>query len=197
MKTLTILLALTCCLSTRAHAKCEFSSKGELLRSEATRAKAWNWTWGSLYAVAAGVQFGIAAGSDDSDARLDFAIGGIKSAIGVAAVLVDPLRVESTANPCSDLVHRRFSSAAESEAAKRSWFPHVGAALLNIGGGLVVGLKDDRWADAAIQTLAGIAVAEIQIFTTPSRVRDRQHSAVSIVPSPSRDGMGLSLTGTF
>lgn len=163
----------------------------ELLRDQERKARIWNWGWGGAFALMAGAQFSIAGVTDNDEVRLDMIVGGSKSAIGAAAVALDPLDVSAPADPCTGDVAGALKAAAQSQSAKRSWFPHFGTVALNVGGGLVVGFVDDRWADAAIQTAIGILVGEIQIFTAPSRARDRVLSSAfawHFVPSLRSDG---------
>src|SRR5205085_52841 len=56
----------------------------------------------------------------------------------------------------------------KSAAFGKSALTHAGNFLFNIGVGLVLGVAFHHWTQAAIQSLAGIAVGEVMIISQPA-----------------------------
>jgi len=67
-----------------------------------------------------------------------------------------------------------LEEAAEQQEFGRSWLTHLGAAAINIGAGLVLWLGYDLPVDAAITAVAGMAIAELQIWTQPTGLMEAQ-----------------------
>jgi hypothetical protein len=194
------------------------------LASGAARARIWAWTWRAAYS---GITIGevvLALTTNKTDDRAADIVGATSSFIGVAANVILPLKVmgdqrwwakhyaRSRDDDACALVNTAellFIRDAESEAFGVGPLVHVGNFVINIAGGLVLGLGYGRWPAFAYTSLVGIAVGEIQVATQPTDVVEdlRLYRAgelgarpsaprlgVAMVPLILRDGGGASLT---
>ena len=194
------------------------------LRADAARARIWAWTWRAAYSgvtVVQVVRAGLATDSGDQAADI---VGAASAFIGVAANVILPLKVMGDQrwwskhyahaagdDPCALLntAELLFIRDAESEAFGVGPLTHVGNFIINIAGGLVLGLGYGRWSAFAYTSLVGIAVGEVQAATQPTDVIEdlRLYRAgqlggglnpprlgVAMAPILLRDGGGLALT---
>jgi hypothetical protein len=109
-------------------------------------------------------------------------------------------------------VEQLFIRGAVSEAFGVGPLTHIGTFVINIAGGLILGLGWNRWANFAYSSLVGIGVGEIQIATQPTdliedlrlyragQLSERPNPprlGVALAPMPLRDGAGASLVLTW
>ncbi|EAU65949.1 hypothetical protein STIAU_1787 [Stigmatella aurantiaca DW4/3-1] len=146
------------------------------LNEEARRARLWTNAWGASYGVLTLGQLAAASARPSSE-QVDFYVGAVSSAGGLAALLSMPLDVmaDSLALDALVLAHagpidcevlaeaeRLLVRSAQSEAMGRSWMMHGANALYSLLAGLVLGLGFDRWS-------SGVFTAHLQAAIAPSR----------------------------
>ena len=142
----------------------------------------WQYGWTGFYAVTAVGQAALAIDEDDSDDELAYYVGAVKSAGGLAQMLLKPLPAATS--------HESFQSMASETRADRLAKLEHGEALMvendiraqqrygvkrhsigivaNLVGGAVIAAWGDS-SDALPSTVLGIAISEANIWTEPSR----------------------------
>jgi hypothetical protein len=176
---------------------------------DAARARIWATTFGLLYGALTVGQFALLPTVHTTGEQAEKITGGILSFIGVGAIVVLPLkimgderwwkkhraRVGSGGDPCALLntAELLFVRDAESEAFGVGPLVHVGNFIINIAGGLVLGLGYGRWSAFAYQSLVGIAIGEVMTATQPTDVIEdlRLYRAGQLVP-PTKPRLGLA-----
>ena len=120
--------------------------------------------------------------ADDSDDEINYLVGAAKSTGALEQMMIKPLPVVQGAIGFNEMPSRtreeRIAKLAQGEsllhvsaeraASRKGWKRHligIGANLL--GGGIIAAFGDSS--DAISSTLVGITVAEINIWTQPSR----------------------------
>jgi hypothetical protein len=197
------------------------------LAADAARARIWAWTWRAAYT---GITIGevvLAVTATDTETRAADIVGATSSFIGVAANLILPLKIMgdqswwkkhyarslglNNSDPCAlvNTAELLLLRGAESEAFGVGPLVHVGNFLINIAGGLVLGLGYGKWPAFAYTSLVGILVGEIQVATQPTdAVEDlrlyrageldmhvsRPRLGLAMAPIILRDGGGAALT---
>jgi hypothetical protein len=157
---------------------------------EHERAARWNEAWGIGLGVVAVAQAAAAPFVGDHVERDTLYAGAIDSAIGAAASLVTPLRVDASdpSATCTEL------QAAVVVAGRRErgtfYLNHVGGLLLNLGSALVLshytGAKN-----AALAFAVGYSVALARTYTMP---RWAWHPTITLDPKPA---VGIALATSF
>jgi hypothetical protein len=155
----------------------------ERLQAGEGAARAWYWTWTTIYGAAT---IGQAIGfflSQDLRGQVNWATGAATTLLGTLLMLVTDFPAEYGARELSHMpvntpeqrkaklkrAEELLENAASSEADGRAWFIHLGGAVVSIAGGLILWLAYGFLVDGIINTVAGIAVSEIQIWTQPTR----------------------------
>jgi len=125
----------------------------ERLLSDAHHASVWSYSWGAIYSSLAIGQF-VAAPLVSSSSGPDFYVGGVASLIGLAPLLITPLKViqdgerleESRAetpkaDPCASLAwaEELLVRDAANEADGRSLLFHGGNIVVNAGIFFIIG----------------------------------------------------------
>jgi hypothetical protein len=153
------------------------------LRAGEGAARAWYWTWTAIYGVAT---IGQAIGfftSQDLRGQVNWAVGAATTLLGTVLMLVTDFPAEYAARELSRMpvttpeqrkaklkrAEELMEKAAEAETDGRAWFIHLGGAVVSLAGGLILWLAYGFLVDGIINTVAGIAVSEIQIWTQPTR----------------------------
>ncbi len=155
------------------------------LTAEAHRERLWWNGWTVAYGALT-VGESISAGLTGSrDERVDMSVGAATSLIGVAGMLVSPMRdVARAADTLAampagtaderrardDLAVRLRADAARAEADGRSWLAHALNVAVAGGSSLVLWKAFDRGTSAAENFGASSAVGELQIWTQPVRL---------------------------
>ncbi|HZL20229.1 MAG TPA: hypothetical protein VFG23_21030, partial [Polyangia bacterium] len=116
--------------------------------------------------------------------------GAVSAAVGVAAFVFAPpailhdapalradmaeARADADPGVCSLLAgaEARLVHDAQDEARQRRWYIHAGNLVFNAGLGLFLGLGYHHWSGGVINALAGAAVGEALIFTSPTATID-------------------------
>jgi hypothetical protein len=180
------------------------------LAIDAARARIWSTSWSVTYAGLTVAQVVLAATAQSPEERWSNVIGGALSLIGVAAQVALPLkvvgddrwwrkhraRVGAGEDVCSLLntAELLLLRDAESEAFGVGPLVHAGNFIINIAGGLVLGLAIGRWAAFAYTSLVGIGVGEVMAATQPTDVVEdlRLYRAGQLVP-PTRPRLGVAI----
>jgi hypothetical protein len=197
------------------------------LAADAARARIWAWTWRAAYT---GITIGeviLALTATDTETRAADIVGATSSFIGVAANMILPLKIMGDQrwwqkhyarsrgdDPCAlvNTAELLLIRGADSEAFGVGPLVHIGNFLINIAGGLVLGLGYGRWSAFAYTSIVGIAVGEIQVATQPTdAVEDlrlyrtgqldmavsKPRLGLAMAPIILRDGGGAALTLTW
>lgn len=190
----------------------------KLLEEESGRARTWTLAWGGAYGAGVVVQLSLMA-LLPRDEQPDMYWGAASTGVGLAFTLLGkpevleggPLfaRRASAATPedtCAIIAEgeRMLEAGAQNEESSFAWYLHVGNVLFNVGIGLVLGLGYGHWQGAIINAIAGSAIGEANILTSPSHLipgwkRYRQGDAPSpvsfhVVPTA---GPGLGVLMRF
>jgi hypothetical protein len=155
---------------------------GNRVASQRPDARNWQYGWTGFHAASAAGQALLAVDADDSDDEISYLVGAAKSTGALAQMMIKPLPVVQGAIGFHEMPSRtreeRIAKLAQGESLLRvsaerassrtGWKRHligIGANLL--GGGIIAAFGDGS--DAISSTLIGITVAEINIWTEPSR----------------------------
>jgi len=199
----------------------------ERLRVDARDARIWAWTWAGIYSALTVGNLALLA-AHDQDQRRDDYLGAAASFVGLAVLLVSPLKVmrdqrwlerrlaraPAGVDPCALLAdaERLLIRDAAAEAFGKGPLVHAGAFIFNLGLGLVLGAGFGHWNSAAITSLVGIAISEIQIVSQPNgalRTLQRYRRAnlgpparwrpyhLGLAPIAGPDHIGLMIGGAF
>ncbi|GAA5213390.1 hypothetical protein ACFSJ3_03730 [Corallincola platygyrae] len=154
-----------------------------------TPSKYWQYGWTGFYGVAATAQLYKAIDEDDSDESTKQWVGAVKSAGGLAMMLLKPLPVvdgwdEYQALPGNTRAEK-IAKLAEAEKMleqsswradeRYTWKPHlitVGVNLLGAGAIAAFGDSDDALGSAAL----GIAIGEAAIWSQPDQASESWES---------------------
>lgn len=158
-----------------------------------TDAKRWQYSWMFINGAAGYLQLGTATtltDSDEKNERYDNIVGGISSLLATGDLILNPLNSWNAAAKLQNLpqttdeekkVKLQFGEqllkdCADREIYGRSWQTHALAGLVSVIGGAAIALdKEDnddddyRYGDGAFFFASSMLVAEIQIFTMPTR----------------------------
>ncbi len=151
----------------------------------------WQYSWMFINGSIAYVQFGMAVtqtDADEKDDRYDNIVGGISEVLAVGDLMLNPLSSWNAASKLQDLpqttgeekkaklafAEQLLKDCADREIYGRSWKTHALAGLVSVLGGAAIALdKDDdgdhRVGDGAAFLASSMLIAEIQIFTMPTR----------------------------
>jgi hypothetical protein len=146
-------------------------------------ARAWYWTWTAIYGAAT---IGQAIGfflSQDLRGQVNWATGTATTLLGTLLMLITDFPAEYGARELSRMpvntpeqrkaklkrAEELLEKAAEAETDGRAWYIHLGGAAVSLAGGLILWLAYGFLVDGIINTVAGIAVSELQIWTQPTR----------------------------
>lgn len=146
------------------------------------KASRWQYGWTGFYAASALGQTVLAIDEDDSDDETNYIVGAVKSAGGLAQLLVKPLPAVKSYDrflsmPAQTRTERLLKleqgEALMHENAERAqqrygWKRHLIGIGANLLGAAVIAVYGDS-ADAVTSTILGIAVSEANIWTEPAR----------------------------
>lgn len=146
----------------------------------AREAQRWQYGWAAGYAVATAYYAVEADNADDRDDRYDARVTAVKSLLGLADVLLFPqphrrAREEFEAlREQGDLeaARARIADLAVREQERRSLRARTGPLIVNLAGGLLIALEDDRPGDGALNFATGMLVSEIRIRTQSTVASD-------------------------
>jgi hypothetical protein len=194
------------------------------LQVDARHARTWSYTWMGIYASLTAGQL-IAAPLVSHADGLDLYVGGGAAVLGLAPLLITPLKVmndEKHMDPLEDDVADGTSCArlfemeellkrdAANEAQGHSLLFHAGNVVVNTGIFFIIGSGFGHWTSATISLLTGIATGEIMILTQPvgaeRTLRQYRRADFTLAPAEARIAIapmfgqgrsGLMLTTRF
>ena len=146
---------------------------------------AWQYGWSGFFAVRTVMQGFQAIDSSNGDNQAKYAVGAIKSAAGLALLLLRPLPAVEGAAPIEAMptdtraqrearlkaAEDRLDTNARRARERTSWPRHLtGIAVNLIGGTAIAALGDVR--DAAFSNITGIAIVQAHIWSQPAGAID-------------------------
>ncbi len=170
----------------------------EALAEDASRATLWNWGWGTLYATSALAGAGLAVAADVEDRKLALWVGALKSTIGVAYQLVNPIRIEGPRADCGNL-DAQLARAAEIERRRHGWFPRAGSIALNSAAFAYVLYETDNYFLAGSGAVLGLIAGELAVWTSPNEIRSGGLGVAGLhfIPQVDSHSQGIALIGAF
>ncbi len=156
------------------------------LESGTAAADRWWYGWYAGYTALTVGQFTIALAVDDPLARADNVVGAVASSLGVIPLGFFPFTprtaaAELRAYPATTPEERRrklaaaerlLHAASDVEIQGRSWLTHALGFSVSLASGLVLGLGYHSTRGAVLNSLGGVALTELQIFTQPTAAID-------------------------
>jgi hypothetical protein len=150
------------------------------LDSQRLRSQAWQYGWMSVDMVGLGLGSYQATVASDAGHRATGIVDATKSALDLLNLTLLPLPGLHGADPIRampgntpeqrqaqlDAAERLLARSAARATQQRSLIEHIGNVGINVfGGAAILGFGDPR--DALIDTVTGIAMGELMIFTAP------------------------------
>lgn len=180
-------------------------------------ATTWSWAWVGIYGALTAGNFTIAALTDSRDNRVDFIARGSLSTIGlVTSIALWPAAASATQGPSAlpantpderetklRAYERSLAKVVKGDSFGTSWKAHAIGFGVNGLAGALVAFGDGRPKQGALVFLGGFAVAEIRIFTRPTRslrTRDAYEKRAPLAPATVAfvpTAAGAHLIGTF
>lgn len=178
-------------------------------------AKLWWYGWAGFYTGAAVFSFGLAGLTEDKTLKITQSVAGVESLLGAGGLLIFPFPSRNAAQKLRRMpestneeriaklkeAERLLKKSADAELSGRSWLQHTLAFLVNTTGSLVIwkGYEkqikengDNPFTQALINFALGTAVAELQIWTQPTKAikdRDEYQNKYSLSVLPTAGGM--------
>jgi hypothetical protein len=174
---------------------------------DAAASRRWYYGWSSFFLVVGAGQLVLAEHVNNPAERPDWRVGAFMAGLGWAATVAlppptlfaegsDPARrgdASYRARAC-ERERRLIASAGGDERFGTSWLAHTAGIAANVAAGLYLWLHHDRLGAGILQTVGGIAISELQVFTHPTRARDFD---IKLAATPFPGGGGLALNVTF
>jgi len=156
----------------------EWRTMRAVLADGARDARLWQSVWAGGYGVAT-VYYGVRADrADDEDDRYDARVSAVKTALGVADVLLFPQpharaerRLEALESEGRlDEARALMAEVAAEEQRRRGLRARLGPLLVNLAAGLTIAIDDDRPGDGALNFATGMLVSELRLRTQSQAV---------------------------
>lgn len=142
----------------------------------------WQNGWTAFYAVSSVAQAALWIDANDSDDKVNYGVGALKSAAGFADMLLRPHPGRLGKAPLQEMPRetqeqrsRRLDAgetlllhSAERAASRRSWQPHLKILGVNLVAGALIAAFGDK-GDAVSSTALGLVIGEANIWTLPAR----------------------------
>lgn len=152
------------------------------LESGTAAANRWWYGWYAGFSALTVGQFVIALAVDDPKDRAGYAVGAAASSLGVIPLGFLPftprlaaanLRAYPATTPAERrrklaAAERLLHAAADVEIQGRSWITHALGLSVSLASGLVLGLGYHSTRAAVLNSVGGVALTELQIFTQPT-----------------------------
>ncbi len=151
----------------------------ERIGRQRTHAEVWWWGFTTFYFIG-GIYGGVQAFSADTRAKeADQWVGVAKAAGGVIRLVADPfsgIEPFEPADTAGNVASLRREVARGEEVLRHNadtthpfgpWYAHAINVAVNGLGAVIVGAGFDGWQDGLISAGIGVAVGEVQIFTSP------------------------------
>jgi hypothetical protein len=173
------------------------------LDGQARHARTWNIAWAAIFGGAAVGTFTVALANPFPDLQVGLYASAGKASIGALGRVILPLRIprpELTGDACTDAAALRKAVKA---AAKRErgnfWLNHIGGALVNGAGALVI-WKYSSGSQALLSIATGYPVGLLSNYTAPRGswhlYRERKATWAPIV-SARENGWSVGVAGAF
>lgn len=156
----------------------EWRMMRSVLAQGASEARRWQYAWAGGYGAAT-VFYGVRADqASDEDDRYDARVSAVKTALGLADVLLFPqphVRAERRlqtleADGRLDEARALMAEVAAEEQRRRSLRARLGPLLVNLAAGLTIAIDDDRPGDGALNFATGMLVSELRLRTQSQAV---------------------------
>ena len=157
----------------------------ERLNAGQTNARAWQYGWSGFFAASTGFQLYLVHRSNDSDNETQYTVGAIKSAAGLAMMLLRPLPAVKGAQPVEDMPAVTPSQKADRLQTaedllrlnarraheRKSWLRHLASIAVHLVGSTAIAALGDI-KDALVSNATGIAISQLHIWSQPYRAID-------------------------
>jgi len=150
----------------------------ERLDAGKRHARYWQNGWTGFYSASALAQTVFWLDADNNDDRINYLVGAVKATGGLLDMLLRPLpgrygaaEIKSLEGPSHVRLGKGedlLQAAARRAQEKTTWKPHLKVLGVNLIGGAVI-LAFGDGGDALVSTAMGVAVAEANIWTQPTR----------------------------
>jgi hypothetical protein len=154
-----------------------------VIEREGAATRVWQWSWVGFYGAVTIAEGALLATAKTPPDRVNDGVSAGKAAVALGFVLASPasaapsaraLRSKPAGTAAERLAKLRHGESilrhlAQEERERRGWFPLIGGALLNAGGGFITwaayrGSGANGWFGVA----SGLAVAQLQFHTQPT-----------------------------
>jgi hypothetical protein len=164
----------------------------------------WWYGWAGFYLAAAVGQGTLGLLTDREGPRADAIVGTIKATLGFLGIVVlaprapittaGELRAMDASTPEARAARLRYAEERLRYVADRarfgtSWIPHILSTAVNLAGTYYLWLAHDRFTTGWGQLISGMAIAEAQILTRPTK----SIYAAKVLVGPT----SLTLSGSF
>jgi len=136
-------------------------------------------------------------GANDDAAIANLWVGAAKSAFGAAAHAVMPLRIPVPAlgGDACEAAEQALAVAAQRE--RQSLILNLGGGVLvNVAGGVYLGVATDDWGTAGLSVALGVAVASVAVWTQPRAAWRRPIESLTPIVVPGEQPL-VGVTGRF
>ncbi|MSP62473.1 MAG: hypothetical protein EXR72_19495 [Myxococcales bacterium] len=180
------------------------------MKHAALRARIWTYAWSGFLAAATVGQL-VVSPFFPAESRIDLYLTAGKSFVGLASLVVLPLRVIGdqrwleqrlqAAPPGTDVcaqladAERLLERDAQNQVRGKSPLLIVSALLFNIGVEIIHGLVFDRWTTAAVGLFTGVAVGQALFATKPQDAVDslRRYRSGDLASPPPKTAPPIAL----
>ncbi len=153
-----------------------------VLAREESKVRTWRESWVSAFSALALLQVGIGSATTDSGVRGAALVGGTKSLLAAASILVVPSTAVKASSTLQNLGARTpeerrarlraaeqlLEASAREARFRRSWIPLVAGAFLNLGGATVMWAGYHRSGAGWFGLGSGIVVGQLFYQTQPT-----------------------------
>ena len=171
----------------------QWQSLQRSLAESTEHANYWQYGWGAFHATLTAANAYQASEADDPEDRYDARVNAVTSVLGLLDLILHPLphsQVQAEVRHLYDNRHdnpealrrarEQFERAARAETERRQWQSAVGALVVNLAAGLVIGVGDDRPDDGAIAFASGMLITGLKIWTLPDEASSAWHGYRSV-----------------
>jgi hypothetical protein len=167
----------------------------------------WYYGWSGAFLVAGLGQEAFAGYTHDAGLAIDSRVGAFMAGLGWAATValppptlfatasdldaIGPTQLQSACRSRAKLL----ASAADDEAFGTGWLAHSAGWIANVAAGIWLWRRHDRLGAGILQTVEGLVVSELQIWTRPRSASAAMRTIVS--PTLVPGGAALSVGFVF
>ncbi len=161
----------------------------------------WKGSWSAIYGASLAYNAYQSSEASRSATRFDARVGAAKSALALGAVALtpSPYSDQRAALEAGDIDRLRLPNAIDHvsrrEADARAPRNLVPGTVMNLLGGLIIAVGDNRPADGAISFATGMLSTTLQVFTRPQAVSRARADGRLGAATPHRDIQIAALPG--